>query len=167
MNGLLDKLIDILEEEINIFRSLFGILEDETAALMISDVKQLNEVIKKKENEVLKIRLLETQREKMVHDIAEKLGCSPKGLTLSQLAGMADIPYSQAIFKINEKLSQFAHSIRLLNQKNQTLLQQSLGLVRDSLSMLDGLLYPGPVYHNNGKFAQTYNQSGRLVSGII
>ena len=167
MNALLDNLLELLKEETEIFKSIFNILEEETAALMTSDLNQLNEVLKKKENEVLKIRLLEAQREKIVQNIAVQTGCSAKGLTLSKLAGMVSHSYSEAIFKISEKLEQFSHSIRLLNQKNKKLVEQSLGLVRDSLSMLDNLLSPVPIYHNNGKFLQSNQHSGRLISSTI
>ena len=167
MNALLDNLLNLLEEETNIFRSIFDILEEETAALLTSNLNELNEVLKKKENEVLKIRLLEAKREKIVQSIANIAGCPAKGLTLSKLAGMVTQSYSDAIFKISDKLEQFTHSIRLLNQKNKKLVEQSLGLVRDSLSILDNLLSPVPVYHHTGKFLQSNQYSGRLVSNTI
>ena len=167
MNEWMDKLIALLEEETLILKALFVILEEEAAALTVSDLNKLHEVHKKKENEVLKIRLLEEQREKIVKRIAVAMGLPQKGMTISGIAERAGHFHAETLIRISEKMQQFTYSIRILNQKNKNRIEQSLGLVRDSLALLENLISPAAVYHHNGRFNHPGLHSGRLLCSTI
>ncbi|MBU4316041.1 MAG: flagellar protein FlgN [Proteobacteria bacterium] len=167
MNELVDKLIDLLQEETVIFIGMLGILEQENSALLSSDVKLLDEVMKAKENEVLKIRFLEDQRGKLAKIIARRLGLNTHAVSLPKIAERMGKSYSETLMGLSEKLEEFLHGIKEMNLKNKKLVEHSLGLVKDSLLLLDNLLSPSPVYHQNGRFNQSNQHAGRLICHSI
>jgi flagellar biosynthesis/type III secretory pathway chaperone len=167
MNELVDKLIDLLQEEEALFHTLATILEKEKLALLSSDVAMLSEITKKKENEVFKFRLLEEKRETTVNLIAKRLGLNANAVSLPMIADKMSSAYSKILMNLSKNLEQFLQSVKTMNQNNKKLVEHSLGLVKDSLSLLDNLLSSSPVYHQNGRFNQSNMQTGRLICNTI
>lgn len=167
MNELVDKLIDLLQEEAAVFHALSRILEKEKSALLIADVTLLSEITKQKENEVLKFRHLEEKRETTVKLIAKRLGLNADVVSLPVIAEKMSKAYFKTLMNLSKNLESFFHSIKTMNQNNKKLVEHSLGLVKDSLALLDNLLSSSPVYHQNGRFNQPNRQTGRLIRNTI
>lgn len=166
MDLLLDKLLRILEEQVAIFKTLLTILKEEESAIVLSDFKMLNEILKKKEDEVLKHRFLEVKREKIIQKITPYMGVSASDLTLSNLAKRIDEPYARQLRECCDELEKLMQAIHTINRKNKTLVERSLQLVKDSLSLLDNIITPSPVYYNTGRLTNS-DQGGRVFCGSI
>jgi len=166
MTSLLAKLIDLLDEEENHLQSLVSILKKEAAAVILSDFQLLNEILKEKENEILKIRFLDVQRQKIIGKLSKYVDCPIQKLTLSLLVQHVEASYSQQLKNFCVKLERLMKTVHEWNQKNRGLVEQSLGLVRDSLSLLDNILAPSPVYYSTGRLTNT-DHSGRVLCGSV
>ena len=166
MDPLLNSFLGLMEDEAGLWASLLADMQAEKRAVVASDLKQLNHISKSKENVILKIRIMEAQREKMLAQIAGHLAIPPGELTLETLAGRLAEPLASRLAALRSKLRALIASIRDLNQSNRVLLQQSLELVRGSLSVLDGLINPHPIYVNTGRLP-TADQGGRMLSGRV
>ncbi|MBW1740676.1 MAG: flagellar protein FlgN [Deltaproteobacteria bacterium] len=166
MDLLLNKFLGLLEGETALYRSLLLVFQKEERAVVDSKLKELNETSKEKENLVLKIRILEEERVRMVERLAELLGYSPQLLTLTKLSQLVEEPYSTRLKDCCSNLSALIQSVQEANQANKALLTHSLELVKGSLALLNNLMPSNPVYYRGGKI-QINDQGGKVVSSKI
>ncbi len=167
MNGyriLIKRLTGLLEEETELFESLFFILIDEKKALTSARMNKLNEACKEKENIILKIRILEEQRIRVLQKISTLNDCPHENITMEGLSELADEDEYARLRKCRSNLLSLAESIGELNNSNRSLLNHSIDFVRTSLSFLDNFISPRPLYFSNGQI-RAYEQSGRIFSG--
>ena len=166
MDSLFNKFLCLLEDETGFYRSLLLVVQKENRAVVDLKLKELNEATKEKENLLLKIQILEEQRQHMLEIVADSIGCPIQGLTLSKLSQLVEEPYSTRLKDCQSNLLALTQSIQEVNNSNKFLLMHSLKLVRDSLSLLDNLVAPIPVYCQTGK-TQINDQSGKVFSAQI
>ena len=161
-----DRFLDLLDGEAALYRALLSVLEEEKKAITDANLDGLGETGKKKEKLLLKIRTIEEQRRIMIKDLAESLGCSPHGLTITKLADFVEAPYAVRFKRLCTDLLPLAKTIRDVNDGNKALLRHSVELVRSSFAFLNNLITANTVYHRSGRMQQT-NQSGKVLRGSI
>ena len=166
MDLLFNKFLCLLEEETGFYQLLLLVVQKENGAVVDLKLKELNEAAKEKENLLLKIQILEEQRQRMLERVADSIGCPLQGLTLSKLSQLIEEPYSTRLKECNSNLLSLIQSIQEVNNSNKSLIVHSLKLVGSSLSLLDSLIAPIPVYCRTGK-TQINDQSGNILSAQI
>ena len=166
MDILFNKFLCLLEDETDFYRSLLLVVQKENRAVVDLKLKELNEAGKEKENLLLKIQILEEQRQRRLEKVADSIGCPLQRLTLSRLSQLSKEPYSTRLKDCRSNLLALTQSIQEVNNSNKSLVMHSLKLVGSSLSLLDNLIAPLPVYYRTGK-AQINDQSGRVLSAQI
>jgi flagellar biosynthesis/type III secretory pathway chaperone len=166
MEEILRKFIDLLEKESGIYFSLLEIMQSEKVALVESRIGELQEIIKVKENLLLKIRILDEQRHKELKGIAELLETNSQDLTLRILSEMVNEPYSSQLKDSSSKLLSVTQSIEELNNSNRSLLNHSIELVRGSLNLLTNVIPSNQIYQSNGLMFGG-DGSGRNLSGVF
>ena len=129
-------------------------------------LKESNEAGKEKANLLLKIQILEEQRQRTLKKLADSIGCPLHGLTLSRLSQLSKEPYSTRLKDCRSNLLALTQNIQKVNDSNKSLVMHSLKLIGSSLSLLDNLITPIPVYCRTGK-AQINDQGGRVLSAQI
>jgi len=166
MDLLFNKFLCLLEEETDFYQLLLLVVQKENMAVVDLKLKELNKATKEKENLLLKIQILEEQRQRMLERVADFIGCPLHGLTLSKLSQLIEEPYSTRLKECHSNLLSLIQSIQEVNNSNKSLIVHSLKLVRGSLSLLDNLIAPIPVYCRTGK-TQVNDQSGKVLSAQI
>lgn len=164
MTVLLDAFIGVLENEIDIYQSLLLILQQEKEAVVFSKLRELNESSKEKENHILKIRILEEQRIKLLEKIAESLEYPSPQLTLANLIQIIAEPHATRLKNTYDILFALVQSIQEVNNSNKALIFHSLDLVKCSLALFNNLICPTSVYFRSGKVMQNAQQ-GVVFSG--
>jgi len=166
MDLLFNKFLCLLDDETGFYRSLLLIVQKENRAVVDLKLKELNEAIKEKENLLLKIQILEEQRQRMLERVADSIECPFQGLTLSKLSQLIEEPYSTLLNTCHSNLLSITQSIQEVNNSNKSLVMHSLKLVGSSLSLLDNLISPIPVYCRTGK-TQINDKGGQVLSSQI
>ena len=166
MEQLLNRLLMLLTDEVGLYRSLLAVYQDERQALLAFMLDDITVCAKKKENLILKVKIIEEQRTQVVQQIAEHLNQRLPELTLSRLAEKVDIRYSYKLTTMGAELSSVIGEIGPLHHANRSLINHSQGLVSSSLAFLSNVLAPDPVYHRDGSVARQ-DQSGRLLTRTI
>ncbi len=166
MDSLLKKLLGLLEEETDLYRSLLSILQKEKKAVVASQLEELNEAGKEKESLILKIRILEEQRLRVQGRLADSLRYDPQDLTLTKLSQLVGEPYSIRLKICYSNLLTLIPSIREINHSNKSLLTHSLELVRGSLTLLNNFAASNAVYHRTGEMKMS-GKSGNVLSGEV
>ena len=70
MEHLLKKLLGLLEHATELYQSLFAVVQQEKDAVVGLNLQQLNQACKAKDNLLLKLRILEEQREQLMDKLA-------------------------------------------------------------------------------------------------
>lgn len=166
MNMLFNKFLCLLEDETGFYQSLLLIVQKENRAVVDLKLKELNEAIKEKEKLLLKIQILEGQRQRMLERVADSIECPFQGLTLSKLSQLIEEPYSTLLTTCHSNLLSITQKIQEVNNSNKSLVKSSLKLVGSSLSLLDNLISPIPVYCRTGK-TQINDKGGQVLSAQI
>ena len=166
MEHLLNKLIGLLEHATELHQSLFAVVQNEKNAVVGLDLKQLNEACKAKDNLLLKLRILEEQREQIMVRLAAEIGCSSQGLTLTQLSLLVDESYARRLVDLSRDLLTLIQSLQDATQQNKFLMSHSMQLIQGSYNLLNNLMAANPLYYRSGNVQKT-DQTGKLLSGAI
>ena len=161
-----DRFLDLLEGEAGHYLSLRSVLEGEKNAIIASNLVELEKTGKEKEELLLKIRMLGEQRQIAIKDLAESLGVSPHGLTITKLADFAEEPYAARFKRLCSDLLPLTKTIRDLNDGNKALIQHSVELIGSSFAFLNNLIAANVVYYKSGRMKQN-DHSGKVLCGAI
>ncbi len=166
MEHLLNKLIGLLEHTTELYQALFSVVQNEKNAVVGLDLQQLNEACKAKDNLLLKLRILEEQREQIMVRLAAEIGCSSQGLTLTQLSLLVDESYARRLVDLSRDLLALIQSLQDAAQQNKFLMSHSMQLIQGSYNLLNNLMGANPLYYRSGNVQKT-DQTGKLLSGAI
>ncbi len=166
MEHLLSKLIGLLTHATEIYQSLLQVVQNEKDAVVGLNLKQLNEACKTKDNLLLKLRILEEQRQQVMDRVADELGCSSRGLTLTQLAQQVDESWARRLLDRCTDLIALIQTLQDVTQQNRTLMSHSMQLIQGSCNLLNNLMAANPVYYRSGN-VDSGDQTGRILSGDI
>ena len=166
MEILLKELLQLLEREIDIFKSLLPVFKKEKEAVLTSDLNELNKASAEKEKLLFNMRSLEKKRTHVMNKLAESLELLPDELTLTKLAQSVKNPYSIRLENCGLQLLKLTQNISHANTGNKSIFAHSLNFVKSALTLLQNIVAPGEVYHRTGK-VQSGNQGGKVLSGEI
>ena len=151
MELLLKELLELLEDEIEIFRSLLPVFKKEKEAVLASELNELNKASAQKEKLLFNMRSLEKKRTHVMNKLAETLEVLPDDLTLTKLAQSVKEPYSTRLKNCGSQLLKLTKSISSANTGNKNIFAHSLNFVKGALTLLQNIIAPGQVYHRTGK----------------
>ena len=166
MEHLLKKLLGLLEHATELYQSLFAVVQQEKDAVVGLNLQQLNQACKAKDNLLLKLRILEEQREQLMDKLASELNCSPQEISLTQLSQWVEEPYAGMLRERSTDLLSLIQTLQEANQQNKALLSHSLELIQGSYNLLNNAMATSPVYYRRGD-VQGNGQTGKLVCGDI
>ena len=166
MEHYLNKLIGLLEHTAELYQALLAVVQDEKNAVVGLDLQQLNDACKAKDNLLLKLRILEEQREQVMVRLAKEIGCSPQGLTLTQLSLLVEESRARRLVDLSRDLLTLIESLQDAMQQNRFLISHSMQLIKGSYNLLNNIMVANPVYYRSGNVKNT-NQTGKLLNGAI
>ena len=166
MEHLLEKLLGLLEHATDLYQSLFAVVQLEKDAVIGLNLQQLNQACKTKDNLLLKLRIIEEQREQLMDNLASELGRSPQEISLTQLSQWVEEPYAGRLRACSTELLSLIQTLQEANQQNKDLLSHSLELIQGSYNLLNNAMADNPVYYRRGD-VQKYGQTGKLLCSEI
>jgi flagellar biosynthesis/type III secretory pathway chaperone len=128
MELLLKELLELLEDEIEIFRSLLPVFKKEKEAILASELNELNKASAQKEKLLFNMRSLEKKRTHVMNKLAETLEVLPDDLTLTKLAQSVKEPYSIRLKNCGLQLLKLTKNISSANTGNKSMLHILLTL---------------------------------------
>ena len=166
MEHLLNKLVGLLAHTSELYQLLFAAVQKEKNAVVGLNLLQLNEACKTKDNLLLKLRILEEQREQLMDRLASVLNVAPHEISLSELSEMVPEPYAGQLRGCSKDLLSLIEKLQEANQQNKLLLSHSLELVHGSYNLLNHAMAVNPVYYRSGDL-QKNEQTGKLLNGDV
>ena len=130
----------LINRQINNYKRLTGLIEDEQKGLLDLDLDLLQETAKAKEEVAEDIRLLVQPLAEQIQEFAHKSGLPADPLpTLARLAEHTLNPFAEFLRKSGQTLTRLKRDISRHNQDNRRFIQEALGLAENSLSILTGV----------------------------
>lgn len=156
------SLLDVLKKELVIYQELKNFIISEKKILIKPSLEKLNESNARKENIILKARMLAEARANILKKIARNLNLKIDEIRLMTLASYAVIEQRQEIEEIRKKMALISGEIKMLNEMNKELVGPSLVNVNKSLDFISLLTSQGPVYLESGKI-KSLQRNGKFL----
>jgi flagellar biosynthesis/type III secretory pathway chaperone len=166
MDFMINQLLGVLEGESELYRSMLTVIGKESKATVRSDLNALTKAGEEKENILLKLRLIEEQRIRLVREMAEALGYPPRDFTITMISQLVGEPFAGRLSQAGTDLSTVLNTVKDANHRNKQLFEHSLELLRGSFNLLSELTRSDMVYYRTGNIQRTY-QTGQCVNGEI
>jgi hypothetical protein len=164
-----NNLIQVLEEEITVYRHFLDLVRHEHDILVESKLEALIENNKAKEAMIAKLKSLERIREKRARDLTIAIGAQAaivnnEPLTLLQLASKLEMAMADRLRSIHATLDLLIKRVKENNQKNEALVQSALTNIKGALENLKHSLQDKKTYKSEGKAVEGPVAPGRFVS---
>ncbi|MBW2599411.1 MAG: flagellar protein FlgN [Deltaproteobacteria bacterium] len=167
LHSLYESLISVLRNEVDVYTKLHKCFMNEREILAGSSVDELDESNSRKETCILKARMVQEARTKLVDRIINTLDLDGKALdkdkSLSTLLLHGDDTQKRELEECRSALKSLLMDINGLNERNRTLLDSSLFYVRKSIDFLGQLIYPGATYMSTGRLRADH-LNGKILS---
>jgi len=121
-----DALKCTLQEQINAYSDLFNLLKEERACLIDIQPAEIERISKEKDTYVMRLRLLEEERQRLTSDFARLNGLSQE-ISLEDIGGFTGDP---AFMDIRSRLLSILQGIEEMNRFNSVLIDRTLQYVR-------------------------------------
>ncbi len=160
MASLTEELISVLQKEKEIYQRLIPITEQKTQVIIKNDLKALQEITEREQQEVEVLNALERKREDIVINMGTVLNRDPKTLKLKNMVKLLEKrPEEQK--KLAELYDLLTASIRRLsdiNDRNKVLINQSLEMIQFEMNLIQSArMAPGSSNYN--KQASSFDMS--------
>lgn len=138
MASLIDTLIEVMDEECEIYSNLVEVTSNKTQVIVKGDIDELQKIVEVEQAVVDQVGNLEKKRQVAVSDIAIVLGKEADGLTVADIVKLlGKQPEEQKrLSELHTRLKNIVNQLIEFNAHNKTLLEQSLEMTEFSLSLL-------------------------------
>ena len=158
MNRLYKNLEDLLKKKIKLYESFISLLKEEWACVSKYSYDSLQEVIAKKENKVIQMKVLENARTYLMLKIAEELNVKQSSLTLKKIIQIKDNTNKNNLYKCRKKLLLQIRQIIEITEMTKNLMDYS------ALSLKRSLAY---IHSADEKAQSPYLANGKVMEGRV
>ncbi len=163
MSDLVDDLAEVLSAQTTELRALLPLLDEQQAALLRADSRQVAELLGRQEALIARLLKLEKRRRAAVVALAAQLGLEPRHVTISAL--LALVPRAATVLgALRDELRRLVTTLDRLSRRNAFLLDRVMtyvdGLVR---TLMAGAAEPLPLYVASGRTTGLPPTAARLV----
>ncbi|QWR78821.1 flagellar protein FlgN [Candidatus Magnetomonas plexicatena] len=133
------------------YQNLFSLLTRERESLVDFDEQAVEQLSKEKDTLILKLRLLEDERIRLVKRLTSEICLRPPELQITgasddktmpadfNLAKLAELTGDNEFMEIRASLKSLLQSLEELNSFNRVLIDRSLSYVQNNLNLLNSL----------------------------
>lgn len=131
-----ESVVGLLDEEIDLHRRLLGLVKEEQGAIMRGAAADLSDVVGRQEALVVEIRAIEQARRGLIRLVADREGCEPDALPLSELIVRAKPEVAVRLERQREVLSSVLRELADLNEANALLLRDHAAYLRAMVDLV-------------------------------
>ncbi len=153
MKNHIQTTVLLMNEELELLRSLKKILSNQKELIFNSNVEAFTENVRTEESLLEAIKNVEKERLNYMNRL-RKIFQYDSQLTLTKLAGMLEEPYKTTVFDLKKQYLSLLGDIRKLNLENRFLVKKSLIFVQKNLSILKDFTKNDFVYSSQGGYGE-------------
>ena len=164
MDRLYKNLEDLLKQKIKLYESFISLFQEEWTCVSKYSYDSLQDVITKKENKVIQMKVLENNRSYLMLKIAKKLQIQQSSLTLKRVIQIRNNPKRINLAKCRKILLSQIRQISELTEMTKNLMDHSALSLKKSLAYIYSADEKAQSsYLSNGKFLER-RVEGRMLS---
>ena len=167
MASLIEELIDTLNKENSEYEKLLELSKRKATVIVSRDIAALEKITDDEQTVVTTIGNLDSKRAQVTRDIADVINKDVETLKLSVLIELlSKQPNEQrALSEIHDKLKMTVENVRMINESNRQLIDQSLEMVEFDLNMIRAMRQ-APETNNYGRSAVSTGETLGSVRGF-
>lgn len=153
MASLIEELITTLEQEHILYQELLPIAEKKTHIIINNDLESLQTITEQEQLSVEKVNALEKKREEVIINIGTVISRDPKNLNIKNIIDLLEKQpeEQQKLAQIHDKLKKTVYRLMDINQRNKTLIEQSLEMIEFNLNFIQSTrMSPGNNNYTRG-----------------
>lgn len=136
MATLIDELIDVFNKQLRLYEDVLAIGKEKKNVILKNDIETLAQMNEVESSIVNKLNRLEKQRILIISDMCEVLDINKDTFTLKELSEKLTIQEDkEKILNIRDELNAMMKELRVVNELNQTLIENSLEYINFSLNL--------------------------------
>jgi len=128
----IQAITNILKEQVDGYKTFLAILQREKECLINIDMAGMEDISKEKDTAVMRLRLLEEERVRLIKKFAEDKGIF-RDITLIELGEFAE---DNILFTLRSQLLSLLQSIEEMNRFNSILISRSINYLRVNTNFL-------------------------------
>lgn len=160
---LVTTLVNVLEEQIRVYRHLLDIVRKEKDILISANLDELNENNRGKEAMLIRIRALESQRLAAATAVFSALGLSGEHPRLLEMARHLDTESADRLRNIHSVLELLLRRVQEFNRHNESLVQAALTNITGAMNSIRNTISDKATYQKKGE-VEGVASAGQLVS---
>lgn len=159
MASLIEDFIDTLNKEDSEYNTLLEISRRKTPVIVKGDTQALAKITAEEQTVVDRIGNLDRHRAEVLNDIATVLNKDVQTLKIPQLLELLERQPKErkALSEIYEKLKKTVEEMKVINERNRSLIQLSLDMVQFDINLMQAA--------KHGPETGDYNRSGAYSYG--
>ena len=154
IDGILQRLIRILSQEIVTYTKLLTSLEEKQQAIIQGKVNEMQLITEKEQSILSDAKLTENERNLAISNLRNNSNSMKDVENLTQLIAVVETKYHSRLTEIQESLQNILEKVALKNEQNKFLLNHSIHFVQ---TMIKDLL------SSNENMNDLYAQNGRRI----
>lgn len=158
------KLSINLEELIKLYRTLWDTLKKEKDFLVAADIPKLEEVNAEKESLLLKIRAVDSVRERLAKDLGMLLKVSSQNPRLLEMAAAIQGERADRLRNYHSTLDLLLQRLSAQNKENEEYTNAALQNLNGALGNIKETLAGKKTYEKKGRLKSGSENSGNFVS---
>lgn len=152
---LIRQLINILNQENDIYETLYKISNNKKDLIIGGKVTELENIVKIEQSLVIKISKLEAKRENIVGELCGLLGQKPENITISWLASKLGAMETEQLKACQDKMLKNITELKDNNELNSKLIKNSLEYIDFSINMMTSIDTVSNNYGSSGHSGDT------------
>ena len=167
MASLIEELIDVLNRENDEYGKLLELSKQKSAVIVGRDISALEKITDDEQIVVTTIGNLDSKRAQVTRDIADVINKDVETLKLSVLIELLSKQpgEQQRLSEVHDKLKRTVESVRMINESNRQLIEQSLEMVDFDINMMRAMRQ-APETNNYGPGAVSIGETLGSVRGF-
>ena len=154
IDGILQRLIRILSQEIVTYTKLLSSLEEKQQAIIQGKVDEMQLITEKEQSILSDAKLTENERNLAISNLRNNSNSMKDVENLTQLIAVVETKYHSRLTEIQESLQNILEKVALKNEQNKFLLNHSIHFVQ---TIIKDLL------SSNENMNDLYAQNGRRI----
>lgn len=138
MASLIEELIQVMEQECEIYEALDQVSDRKTETIVKGDIEALQKITEYEQNVVDDILILEKKRQNIVNNIAVVLNQNPKTMTIADIVRIMEKQpeFSRPLSELHRRLRTVVLRLQQTNAHDRELLENALEMTEFNINVL-------------------------------
>lgn len=144
------EIIEILQQQLSVYETLLDLEKRKTPVIIRNDIHELNAITAKERKWVAEAQQLEKERARLTAAFVVQMGLSRVRATIlsNLIKAVTDANDKQTLIDLQKNLRSTLQELKIHNETNKQMMEQSLDFIRFSLDLLVDNPYENVVYQN-------------------